>query len=241
MQVRNGKKAEIKRKIFENEGKTREKSGIRNLKIRKGLFISFEGGEGTGKSTQVGLLADKLSEQGNLVHITREPGGTELSEEIRKLLKTTSDVDPITEMLLMFAARREHFVKSICPMLEQGYTIICDRFYDSSLVYQGVLKNIPIEQIVQLKIMTLGDFEPDFTIILDIPPSIAKERIQHRQLYLDNYDMMSENEYDIIRNGFKKIAEIFPFRCKLINASGDEKKVFSRICKVIEKFMVQKS
>ena len=211
------------------------------MEMRKGLFISFEGGEGTGKSTQVRLLADRLSERGNLVHITREPGGTALSEEIRKLLKTTPAMDSITEMLLMFAARREHFIKSICPMLEQGYTIICDRFYDSSLVYQGVLKNIPIEQIMQLKIMTLGDFEPDFTIILDIPPNIAKDRIQHRQLYLDNYDMMSEDEYDIIRNGFRKIADAFPFRCKLINASGDEKKVFSRIYKAIEKFISQKS
>ncbi len=210
------------------------------MEVRKGLFISFEGGEGTGKSTQVKLLADKLSEQRNFVHITREPGGTELSEEIRRLLKATSDIDPITEMLLMFAARREHFEKSIRPMLEQGYTVICDRFYDSSLVYQGVLKNIPIEQIMQLKEMTLGNFEPDFTIILDIPSSIAKERIQHRQLYLDTYDMMSENEYDLIRNGFRKIAETFPFRCKLINASGDEKKVFSRICKAIERFIARK-
>lgn len=207
------------------------------MDMKKGLFISFEGGEGTGKSTQVRLLADKLAERGNLVHITREPGGTELSEEIRRLLKATSDIDPITEMLLMFAARREHFVKAICPMLEQGYTVICDRFYDSSLIYQGVLKNIPVEQIMQLKIMTLGDFEPDFTIILDIPPNIAKDRIQHRQLYLDNYDMMSEDEYDIIRNGFKKIAETCPFRCKLINASGDEKRVFSRVQKAVEKFM----
>ena len=210
------------------------------MEVRKGLFISFEGGEGTGKSTQVKLLADKLSEQGNFVHITIEPGGTELSEEIRCLLKATSDIDPITEMLLMFAARREHFVKSIRPMLEQGYTIICDRFYDSSLVYQGILKNIPIEQIMQLKEMTLRDFEPDFTIILDIPSSIAKERIQHRQLYLDTYDMMSEDEYDLIRNGFRKIAETFPFRCKLINASGDEKKVSSRICKAIERFIARK-
>lgn len=213
----------------------------RDLEMKRGLFISFEGGEGTGKSTQVRLLADKLAEQGNLVHITREPGGTELSEEIRRLLKTASTIDPITEMLLMFAARREHFVKSICPMLKQGYTVICDRFYDSSLVYQGVLKSISIEQIMQLKTMTLGDFEPDFTIILDIPPSIAKERIHNRQLYLDNYDMMSEDEYDIIRNGFKKIAETFTFRCKLISASEDEKKVFSRIYKAIEKFMAQRS
>ncbi|MBO7454624.1 MAG: dTMP kinase [Alphaproteobacteria bacterium] len=205
--------------------------------MKKGFFISFEGGEGTGKSTQVRLLANKLAEQGNLVHITREPGGTELSEKIRDILKTTSNIDSITEMLMMFAARREHFIKSICPLLDQGYIVLCDRFYDSSLVYQGILKNVSIEKIMQLKEMTLGNFEPDFTIILDIPSSVAKKRIQGRQLYWDDYDMMSESEYNIIRNGFRKIAEVFPFRCKLIDASGDERKVFFKVQKAVEKFM----
>lgn len=205
--------------------------------MKKGFFISFEGGEGTGKSTQVKLLANRLAEQGNLVHITREPGGTELSEKIRDILKTTSNIDSITEMLLMFAARREHFVKAICPLIEQSYIILCDRFFDSSLVYQGILKHVSIEKIMQLKEMTLGNFEPDFTIILDIPSSVAKKRIQGRQLYWDDYDMMSESEYNIIRDGFRKIAEVFPFRCKLINASGDERKVFSKVQKAVEKFM----
>lgn len=207
--------------------------------MKKGFFISFEGGEGTGKSTQVRLLANKLAEQGNLVHITREPGGTELSEKIRDILKTTSNIDSITEMLMMFAARREHFIKSICPLLDQGYIVLCDRFYDSSLVYQGILKNVSIEKIMQLKEMTLGNFEPDFTIILDIPSSVAKKRIQGRQLYWDDYDMMSESEYNIIRNGFRKIAEVFPFRCKLIDASGDERKVFFKVQKAVEKFMLK--
>jgi len=205
--------------------------------MKKGFFLSFEGGEGTGKSTQVRLLADKLSEHGELVFTTREPGGSEISEKIRDILKSSSDMDSITEALLMFAARREHFEKSIKPHLDQGYTVICVRFFDSSLVYQGMLKNVPIEQIVRLKSITLGEFEPDFTVILDIPPSIAKERIYHRQLCLDNYDMMSEDEYNIVRNGFRKIAETFPFRCKLINASGDEKRVFSRVYKAVKRFI----
>jgi len=207
--------------------------------MKNGFFISFEGGEGTGKSTQVKLLADRLSEQGNLVHVTREPGGTDLSEKIRSILKTTSNIDSITEMLMLFAARREHFVKSICPLIKQGYIVLCDRFYDSSLVYQGILKNISIEQIMQLKEMTLGNFEPDLTIILDIPSNIAKKRIQGRQLYWDDYDMMSENEYNIIRDGFIKIAKVFSFRCKLIDASGDERKVFSKVHKAVEKFMTE--
>lgn len=209
--------------------------------MRKGFFISFEGGEGTGKSTQVKLLANRLSDRGDQVYITREPGGTEVSEKIRDILKSSPSVDSVTELMLMFAARREHFMKAILPRLEQGCTIICDRFYDSSLVYQGILKKIPIEQIMQLKEITLMNFEPDFTIILDIPSSLAKERTQRRQLCLDNYDMMSEDEYNIIRDGFRKIAEAFPFRCKLINASGDEKRVSYRILKAVEKFKSQQS
>lgn len=205
--------------------------------MKRGLFISFEGGEGTGKTTQVRLLANKLSGCGYLVSTTREPGGSGVSERIRDILKSSPDIDAITEVLLMFAARREHFVKFILPQLEQGYTVICDRFVDSSLVYQGILKNVSIEQIMQLKFMTLGRFEPDFSIVLDIPPSIAKERIQCRQLYLDNYDMMSEDEYNVVRNGFRKIAEIFPFRCKLVNATGDEKKVFSRVYNVVQRIL----
>lgn len=204
--------------------------------MKKGLFISFEGGDGTGKSTQVRLLANRLVDQGYLVRTTREPGGTDVSEKIRDVLKFSS-IDSITELLLMFAARREHYVKTIRPLIDQGYIVICDRFYDSSLVYQGVLKNIPVDQIMQLKNMTLGNFEPDFTIILDIPSNVAKERILHRQLCLDNYDNMSGNEYDLIREGFKRLTEIFPFRCKLINALGDEKRVFSRVYKAIDKFL----
>ncbi len=203
--------------------------------MKKGFFISFEGGEGTGKSTQVRLLANKLSECGHLVSTTREPGGSDISERIRDILKSSSNIDAITEALLIFSARREHFIKFIRPQLEQGYTVICDRFFDSSLVYQGILKNVSIEQIMQLKSMTLDGFEPDFTIILDIPPSIAKKRIQYRQLCLDDYDMMSEDEYNIVRNGFRKIAETFPFRCKLINASGDERRVFSRIYRIVQR------
>lgn len=205
--------------------------------MKNGHFISFEGGEGTGKSTQIRLLANRLVDQGYLVHITREPGGTEFSEKIRDILKSSSDIDSITEFLLMFAARREHYIKTIRPLIDQGYFVLCDRFYDSSLVYQGVLKGIPIEQIMQLKEMTLGDFEPDFTIILDISSDIAKDRILRRQLCLDNYDNMSTDEYNIIREGFRRLTEVFPFRCKLINASGDEKRVFSRVCKAIDKFL----
>lgn len=203
----------------------------------RGIFITFEGGEGCGKSTQVHLLAEKLKTEGKLVHLTREPGGSEIAEKIRGLLKSSSKTDSITELLLMFAARREHFVKKIFPLLQQGYMVISDRFYDSSIVYQGILKKVSIEQIMYLKNMTIGDFEPDLTIILDISSDEAKKRVTARKLPFDTYDCMSEQEYDLIRKGFKKIADIFSFRTILINATGNESIVFTKVQKAMKKFL----
>ena len=204
------------------------------MRNNRGVFITFEGGEGVGKSTQVQILAKKLIEEQKLVEVTREPGGSAIAEKIREILKTSSEIDSVTELLLMFAARREHFIKKISPLLLQGYTVICDRFYDSSIVYQGILKHIPIEQIMYLKNMTIGDFEPDLTIILDVSSEVAKKRVVARKLPFDNYDRMSEDEYELIRNGFKKIAEIFSFRSVLIGAEGNPSTVASKIRKAIK-------
>jgi dTMP kinase len=198
-----------------------------------GRFISFEGCEGVGKSTQIELLAEKLISDGWKVHVTREPGGAELGEKIRDILKKTHSIDPICEVLLMFAARRDHFVK-FAPMMEKGYLVICDRFYDSSLVYQGLLKCVPIADIMKLKEMVVGNFEPDLTIILDASVDISIDRIKTRCNF-DEYDEMERRQYEIVRSGFQKISEIFPFRTLLINAEGSKKTVFSRIWKAIQK------
>ncbi|MDR2781286.1 MAG: dTMP kinase [Holosporaceae bacterium] len=201
----------------------------------RGKFITFEGGEGVGKSTQVKLLAEKLSYIGQKVHVTREPGGGEVGEKIRDLLKKTKEIDPICEILLLFAARRDHFVKLIFPLLNDGYFVICDRFYDSSLVYQGLLKKVSVEDIMKLKQMTIGDFEPDLTIILDLDTDISIRRVKSRHILDDEYDEMGHQQYQMIRSGFQKISEIFQFRTVLINAEGSEKKIFSKIWKIFQK------
>ena len=200
----------------------------------KGCFITFEGGEGCGKSTQAEMLAAKLRSLKIPVESTREPGGSEEAEKIRALLKSSKNMDPITEALLLFAARREHFVQKIQPLLQEGYTIICDRFYDSSLIYQGVLAKVPIEQLMNLKNMTVGSFEPDLTFVLDVKSVIARRRVQERGLFLDHYDKMSEDEYELIRNGYKKLAEVFSYRAVLIKASGSPEIVFKKIYKAVE-------
>ena len=218
---------------------------------KKGVFITFEGGEGSGKSTQVKLLEKQLKDDGYLVRVTREPGGVDVAEEIRNVLKNFTTMDPISEVMLMFEARREHYVKLIQTLLEKNYVVISDRFYDSSIIYQGILKNVSVRQIMFLKKMVLDDFEPDITFVLDISAEIAKQRVKNRESMLlnfdlgsdqknandglPNYDQMSEMEYEIIRNGFKKIASVFDFRSVVINATGNPQKVFQKIYKEVRK------
>jgi dTMP kinase len=202
-----------------------------------GKFITFEGGDGVGKSTQARLLCDYLRKHRGLnVHFTREPGGTENAEKIREILKT-STFDAIAETLLLFAARREHYMKVISPLLLQGYFVICDRFYDSSIVYQGLLKKVDIESVMQLKHMIVGDFEPDLTIILDIDPHVSAKRLMARNLIPDEYDLMAFEKHNLIREGYRKIADVFSFRSVLINANGSEASVLAKILKAMQNYL----
>ncbi|MDR3187473.1 MAG: dTMP kinase [Holosporaceae bacterium] len=201
----------------------------------RGKFVTFEGGDGVGKSTQASLLERALRDLGEKVYLTREPGGNELCEQIRELLKVSPKMDRTCCLLLLFAARREHFVKTISPLLERGYFVICDRFYDSSLVYQGVLEGIPIENILELKRMTLGDFEPDLTLVLDMKAELSVYRLRGRHLIQDEYDAMNVEEHGRLREGFRKIADTFSFRAVLIDAEGTKEAVHSRIFAAVEK------
>lgn len=203
----------------------------------RGKFITLEGGEGVGKTTQIHLLYEFLNTRRIKVKVTREPGGDEVGEKIRAVIKSAAitKMDPLCETLLLFAARRDHFIKIIQPLLEQGYTVICDRFYDSTLVYQGLLKNVSIEDIMKLKQMTIGNTEPDLTIILDVNSEVSTKRLSMRNLIQDGYDTMKKEQHDIIRKGFQNIAEVFSFRSVMINATENEQTVFAKVIKAIEK------
>lgn len=200
----------------------------------RGRFVTFEGGDGVGKSTQVRLLAKKLTDLGLKVKITREPGGDEVGEKIRAVLKSSPGLDPLCEVLLLFAARRENFIRRVLPPLEEGRWVVCDRFYDSSLVYQGILKGISGEDIMLLKRLVMGDFEPDLTIVLDMAAETSAKRLSERNSS-DEYDGMNIERHQQIRKGFQKIAEIFSFRAALVKADGSEAAVASRIWKILEK------
>jgi dTMP kinase len=185
-----------------------------------GRFITFEGGEGAGKSTHVRLLAATLRATGLGVVETREPGGSPGAEEIRQLLihGEVGRWDAMTETLLHFAARRDHVGRVIRPALEKGEWVLSDRFADSTMAYQGYghgLGRRPIEQLYQL---TVGDLAPDLTVILDLPVEEGLRRAEARRDGGSRYERMDRAFHERLRAGFLEIAEREPGRCLVVDA-----------------------
>lgn len=200
----------------------------------RGLFITFEGIDGSGKSTQISRLRDYLVDKGHRVVLTREPGGTSIGEKIRELLldRESSGMHPLTELFLYFASRAQHASEFIIPLLEQGVTVISDRFHDSSVAYQGGGRKLGIETVEDLrKLATLG-LEPDITFYLDIDPTVARERMGNRMF--DRLEAEKLGFYRRIRNAYSELLKIYPGRIKLIDASGTPDDVWKRIEQQIE-------
>jgi dTMP kinase len=190
------------------------------MQVETGRFITLEGGEGAGKSTQAKLLADWLRERAIETEITREPGGSPGAEEIRKLL-VTGEVgrwDSLTETLLHYAARRDHMTSRIMPALSSGRWVISDRFFDSTLAYQGYGQGVDLDVIGRLRALTIGAFKPDLTIILDVAPETRRARVSGRPGGEDRYERMTEAFHARVRNGFKVIASSEPERCVTVDA-----------------------
>jgi dTMP kinase len=185
-----------------------------------GKFITLEGGEGAGKSTQARLLAEWLGKKGISATLTREPGGTPGAEDIRNLLVTgaVGRWDALTETLLHYAARREHMARLIVPALEAGQWIICDRFIDSTTAYQGYGQGIDLGVIARLQETVLGALAPDLTLILDVTPETRRARTAARPGNEDRYERMNEAFHERVRAGFQAIAAAEPNRCAIIAA-----------------------
>lgn len=200
-----------------------------------GKFITFEGGEGGGKSTQLALLAKVLEDAGIEVLTTREPGGTPGAEEIRNLLVrgTTDRWPPVAEALLHFAARVDHVEKTIQPALESGVWVLCDRFTDSTLAYQGGGHGLGLDRIQTLKTDILGDFAPDLTLILDITVEEGLARAFGRAGTEDRYERMDLGFHTRIRDTFLALAEAEPERCVVIDAAGSVDDVQREICATV--------
>lgn len=184
-----------------------------------GRLISFEGGDGAGKSTQIGLLANWLREQGREVVLTREPGGTPEGEAVRSLLVTGGGHwDGIAEALLVTAARRQHWRQVIEPAMTAGRFVLCDRFSDSTRAYQGAGRGVPRATLDQLLVLATGGLLPDLTIILDIDPRLGLARAAHRRDSENRFEREAIEFHRRLRDEFLSIAAAEPHRCTVIDA-----------------------
>jgi dTMP kinase len=190
--------------------------------VGRGRFITIEGGDGAGKTTQAGLLAAALERLGIAVRLTREPGGSAGGEAIRRLLLKgrAENWDPVGEALLLVAARRSHVRTLIAPALDRGTWIVCDRFADSTIAYQGYGRGLSVADLVGLHRFALGDFAPDLTVMLDVAVEIAETRAAARAAAADRFDDVDRAFRERLRVGFRQIAEADPARCVLIDAAG---------------------
>lgn len=190
-------------------------------------FVTFEGGEGTGKTTQIRRLADQLEKRGISVTRTREPGGSPGAEDIRKLLVTGEPGrwDSLTETLLMFAARADHVARTIRPALDAGRFVLCDRFTDSTYAYQGAGRGMPRETLRRIESVVLGDFRPDLTLVFDLPVEEGLARATARAGNETRFENFDRGFHERLRKAFLDIARRNRDRCIVIDAGGSEDEV----------------
>lgn len=203
--------------------------------MAKGRFITLEGGEGAGKSTQAHLLAQHLRQEGIEVVLTREPGGAAGAEDIRTLLVTgsTDRWQPMSETLLHMAARVEHVAHTIKPALEKGCWVVCDRFIDSTRVYQGQAQGVGMEIVDALHNIALQGLMPDLTLVLDLPVKDGLARALERGEEENRYESMGTDFHETLRTAFRNLSEKEPDRCLLIDASKPKEQVSAAIWQMV--------
>lgn len=196
-----------------------------------GRLITLEGGEGAGKSTQARRLAASLKAKGLEVVMTREPGGSPGAEDVRKLLVEGEPGrwSALAETLLLFAARVDHVERMIGPALRTGSWVICDRFTDSTYAYQGAARGLARETIRRIEAVSLGDFKPNLTLILDLPPQEGLARAALRDTTASRFEQFDLAFHDTLRQAFLELARRAPERCAVIDAVGSEDEVAHRI------------
>lgn len=229
LQKKTGKKSPPKKKpplskkkiASESPLKKKQKASKNKYPIKDGLLISFEGSEGSGKSTQISRLAEALEALGNEVIVTREPGGTELGEEIRHLLMHANEgneMTPETELLLFAASRAQLVRKVILPALDAKNIILCDRFLDSTTVYQGIGRQIAAEPVHVINTFAAGNLVPDLTIVMDLPAEEGLRRIKHRVSDLpDRMESETIDFYKKTREGYLFLAQAIPERFLIVD------------------------
>lgn len=198
--------------------------------MRKGLFITVEGTDGSGKTTQIKLMEEYLKEQGYEVVLSREPGGTRISEVIRDLIldPANTDISPLTEMILYAASRAQHVAQVIKPAVDMGKAVICDRFVDSSYAYQGCGRGVDLKVVADVNRAALAGMIPDITFFLDIAPEVAiKRRIESTGA--DRIEQEKIDFHQRVYNGYKKMAVLYADRIKTIDATKTISEISAQI------------
>lgn len=201
----------------------------------RGLFITFEGPDGSGKTTVCSEVFAKLKEDGYDVIHTREPGGIEIAEKIRKIIldPSNTDMDERTEALLYAASRRQHLVKKVLPALKEGKIVVCERFVDSSLAYQGYGRKIGFDEVLKINEFAIEGLFPDLTIYLDVDEKTGLKRIENRS-FKDRLDLEDLEFHHLVHEGYEKVLEVFKDRIKVVDAAKPLNEVIEKAYEIIK-------
>ena len=208
--------------------------------MTKGIFITFEGPEGAGKTTIISMLAERLENS----LLTREPGGIDIAEQIRSVIlaKENTAMDARTEALLYAAARRQHLVEKVKPALEEGKIVLCDRFVDSSLAYQGYARGLGVDEVLGINQFAILDMMPDLTLYFDIEPELGFQRIsKNKGREINRLDLESLDFHHKVRKGYQLLLERFPERIVKIDASRSLEEVLEDAAKIIEDRLIKEA
>lgn len=207
------------------------------LNSPRGFFLSFEGSEGCGKSTQIRLLQERLESAGQKVEVLREPGGTAVGEEIRHLLqhaKAGEGMTPEAELLLFAASRAQIVREKIRPLLSAGTLVILDRFLDSTTVYQGIARGLPLESVRAINAFATGGTLPELTVVLDMPPAVAWERIHATGRELDRMESQPRAFFEKVRQGYLDLAAQEPQRLSILDAARSADVIHEEIWSLLQ-------
>ena len=205
----------------------------------KGFFITFEGTEGSGKTTVIEKIEKYYIENGYKVIRTREPGGSKIAEDIRNVILdvNNTNMDSITEAMLYAASRRQHLVEKVIPYVEKGYIVLCDRFIDSSLAYQGHARGLGIDKVYQLNLIATNGLLPDATIYVDVRPEVGLARIKTNNREQNRLDLEKMSFHEKVYEGYHIVSQMFKDRFKVINGEQDREAVFNDTVKVLNELI----
>ena len=204
----------------------------------QGFFITIEGPEGAGKTTVMSDVVEQLTSEGYEIVSTREPGGIRISEHIREVIlnNTYTEMDGRTEALLYAAARRQHLVEKIAPALKDNKIVLCDRFIDASLAYQGYARGLGIDEVLSINEFAIGKLMPNLTLLFDLEPSIGLNRIaKHDEREKNRLDAESLAFHEAVREGYQEVVKRYPHRVHVIDASKSQEEVIKNVLEVVRK------